>query len=205
MRLLSALFGGLTTLFAFLFVREALPRVPWAWTVGGLGVALAPLLGFMSGAVNPDAMLVAVSAALFYLLARAFRRGLAPRLGAAVGIVIAVGTLTKLNFLGLVPGAVIGLLVVALRAPARARAASYRALAVALLIAAGPALLYIALTSTGSPELSLVLRLAIGTETRRTGAVASSATSGSSTFRGFRTCAITSPASSPRASSGSTG
>ncbi len=59
MRLLRALMAGFTALFAFLFVREALPGVAWAWTVGGLGVALAPLLGFMSGAVNPDAMLFA--------------------------------------------------------------------------------------------------------------------------------------------------
>ena len=67
MRLLSALLAGLTALFAFLFLREALPAVPWAWTVGGLCTALAPLVGFISGAVNPDAMLCAVSAALFYL------------------------------------------------------------------------------------------------------------------------------------------
>ena len=76
MRLFSSLFGALTALFAFLFVREALPRVRWAWTVGGLGVALAPLLGFMSGVVQPDVMIYAVSTALFYCLARAFRRGL---------------------------------------------------------------------------------------------------------------------------------
>ena len=63
MRLLSALMAGLTALFVYLFLREALPGVAWAWTVGGSGVALAPLLGFMSGVVNPDAMLIAVSAA----------------------------------------------------------------------------------------------------------------------------------------------
>src|SRR5207253_1732134 len=78
MRLLSALMGGLTALFAYLFVREALPGAPWAWVVGGLGVALNPLLASMSGVVNPDAMLFAVAAAIFYLLARAFRRGLTP-------------------------------------------------------------------------------------------------------------------------------
>ena len=49
MRLLSALMAGVTALFTFLFVREALPGAPWAWTVGGLGAALAPLLGFISG------------------------------------------------------------------------------------------------------------------------------------------------------------
>jgi hypothetical protein len=49
MRLLSALFAGLTVLFTFLFLRETLPRVRFAWTVGALGVAFSPLFGFMSG------------------------------------------------------------------------------------------------------------------------------------------------------------
>ena len=145
MRLLSALFGGLTALFAFLFVREALPRVRWAWTVGGLGVALAPLLAFMSGAVNPDALLFAVSAALFYLLARAFRRGLTRGLAVAIGAVVAAGLITKLNFLGLVPGAILGLVVVSFRGPAEDRHTSYLALALAVALAASPVLVYLAL------------------------------------------------------------
>jgi 4-amino-4-deoxy-L-arabinose transferase-like glycosyltransferase len=86
MRLFSALMAGLTALFSWLFIREALPAVPWAWTVGGLGVALMPLLGFISGALNPDAMLFAVCAALFFALARAFRRGLTLRLALAIGL-----------------------------------------------------------------------------------------------------------------------
>jgi hypothetical protein len=147
MRLLTAVFGGLAAMFAFLFVREALPNVPWAWTVGGLGVALTPLLGFVSGAVNPEAPLTTVTAALFYLLVRAFRRGLTPALGAAIGAMIAVGLLTKLNFLGLAPGALVGVIVVALRAPSSSRRSSYAALALAVAVAASPALLYIAAES----------------------------------------------------------
>jgi 4-amino-4-deoxy-L-arabinose transferase-like glycosyltransferase len=143
MRLLSALMAGLTALFAFLFVREALPGVRWAWTVGGLAVALVPLFGVMSGAVNPDAMLYAVAAALFYSLARAFRRGLTLRSACAIGIVIAVGLLTKLNFVGLLPGAVLGLVLLARRAaPAHGRAA-YSWLALALAIGASPGVLYV--------------------------------------------------------------
>ena len=144
MRLLSALMAGLTALLAFLFVRETLPGVPWAWTVGGLGVALAPLLGFMSGAVNPDAMLATVSAAIFYLLARAFRRGLTGGLAVAIGAMIAVGLLTKLNFIGLIPGVILGLLVLTVRAArAGGRAAALRHLAAALAIGASPACVYI--------------------------------------------------------------
>ena len=149
MRLLSALCGALTALFAFLFIRETLPGVRWAWTVGGLGVSLAPLLGYISGALNPDALLAAVSAALFYLLARAFRGGLTTRLAVAIGALSAVGLLTKLNFLGLAPGVIVGLVVLTLRAPAAPRRA-YAVLACALAIAASPALLYVVFRSTSA-------------------------------------------------------
>ena len=138
MRLLSALMAGFAALFAFLFLREALPGVPWAWTVGGLGMALAPLVGFIGGAVNPDAMLCAVSAALFYVLARAFRRGLTPRMGVAIGVVMAVGFLTKLNFIGLAPGVLLALLLLTRRARATSGSAAYRSLALALAIGVGP-------------------------------------------------------------------
>jgi 4-amino-4-deoxy-L-arabinose transferase-like glycosyltransferase len=116
MRLLSALFGGLTALFAFLFAREALPAARWSWTVAGLTVALVPLFGFMSGSVNPDALLYAASAAAFYCLARAFQRGLDTRGAVALGAVTAVGFLTKLNFLGLAPGLALGMALLSLRA-----------------------------------------------------------------------------------------
>jgi hypothetical protein len=159
MRLLSALFGGLTALFAFMFAREGLPAVPWAWTVGGLGVALAPLLGFMSGVVNPDALLCAVSAALFYLLARAFRRGLTYRLIAAICMTMTAGVFTQLTFLGLVPGAAVGLISVALRAPSSSRRRGYSALALALLSCL--ALLYLLFSSTTDHRsLSVVSGLA---------------------------------------------
>jgi hypothetical protein len=143
MRLLSALMAGITAFFAFLFLREALPRVPWAWTVGGLGVALAPLLGFISGGVNPDSMLFAVSAAIFYCLARAFRRGLTPRLAIVIGLVMVFGFLTKLNFIGLAPGIVLGMVLLA-RCEARTsgRGAYRRLLAPALLIAVSPVAVY---------------------------------------------------------------
>jgi 4-amino-4-deoxy-L-arabinose transferase-like glycosyltransferase len=143
MRLLSALMAGLTTLLVFLFVREVLPRVRWAWTIGGLSVALAPLLGFMSGAVNPDSMLASVSAAIFYCFARAFRRGLTRKLAIAIGAMIAVGFLTKLNFLGLVPGIILGLLVLTLRAPRTHRRAAYYSLGIALVMAFTPIWLYV--------------------------------------------------------------
>ncbi len=141
-------------MFAFLFLREVLPGVPWAWTVGGLGVALAPLLGLMSGAVNPDALLFAVSAALFYCLARGFRRGLTPRLALALGAVLAVGLLTKLTFLSLVPGAVLGLLALCVREARTSRPAALRSFALAAGVGASPVVLYALYNAlTGKPAL----------------------------------------------------
>jgi hypothetical protein len=142
MRLLSSLLAGLTALFAFLFVREALPGAPWAWIVGGLGVALMPLLGFMSGSVNPEAMLYTVAAALFYCLARGFRGGLTPGLAVTIGALTAVGFLTKLNFAGLAPGTILGLVLLTRRTARSSRRVAYRSLAIALAIATSPVYIY---------------------------------------------------------------
>lgn len=152
MRLLSASMAGLTALFGFLFLREALPGVRWAWTVGALGISLSPLLGFMSGAVNPDAMLFAVSAALFYCLARAFRRGLTRGSAVATGLAIAVGFLTKLNFIGLAPGAFLALGILTVRAAhSHARGALYRPAMAAGIGCFPPALLLLAKSLSGDP------------------------------------------------------
>jgi Predicted membrane protein (DUF2142) len=143
MRLLSALMAGVTAFFIFMFVRETLPGDPWAWTVGGLAIAVAPLLGFMSGAVNPDAMLVAVAAVEIYCLARAFRRGLTPRLAIVLGLVTGLGLLTKLDFIGLLPGVALGLGVVTVRAARLSGRRAYSSSLVALAVAASLPVAYL--------------------------------------------------------------
>jgi Predicted membrane protein (DUF2142) len=115
MRLFSALLAGVTALLCFRFVRECLPAKRWAWTVGGLGVALMPMLGFIAGGVNPDALLFALSAGLFLCIARAWRSGATRQLAFAIGLLIAAGMLTKVNFYGLVPGALLGFALAARR------------------------------------------------------------------------------------------
>ncbi|HEY6781123.1 MAG TPA: DUF2142 domain-containing protein [Thermoleophilaceae bacterium] len=114
-RLLSALLAGVTALFVFLFLREALPARPWLWTVGGLAAALQPQFGYAAAAISPDSLLFAISAALFYCVARALRRGTTTRLSSAIGLLLAGGLLTKYSFAGLVPGVVLAVAVVALR------------------------------------------------------------------------------------------
>jgi hypothetical protein len=156
MRLLSALMAAFSAFFVYLFLRETLPASPWASTVGGLGMALAPLLGFISGEVNPDAMLCTVSAALFYCLARAFRRGLTVRRAIAIGVVLAIGFVTKLNFVGLAPGALLALLVLTRRAGRASGRPDYRPLAFALAIGLSPIGVYaIVNAASGHPLLGV--------------------------------------------------
>jgi hypothetical protein len=132
MRLLSALLGGVTVLLIYLFLREALPAHPWTWTVGALGVAFQPLFGFVTGGVNSDALLYAAAAGIFYLLARGFRRGLSLPIALGLGLTMAVGVLTKFNFLGLLPGVAVALLVLSARAEGGWSARTVRLPAIAI-------------------------------------------------------------------------
>jgi 4-amino-4-deoxy-L-arabinose transferase-like glycosyltransferase len=121
LRLFSALLAALTTIFVFLFLREIFAE-RWTWTVGSLAVAFQPTFGFVSGGVTPDALMFCASAALFFAMARVFRRGLTVERGLAVGAVLSVGALAKLNFLALIPGALAGVVLMAWRARDRTRA-----------------------------------------------------------------------------------
>jgi hypothetical protein len=142
MRFVGALFGAMTALFVFLFLREALPRAPWAATVGAVCVALQPQFAFLSGSVNPDSMLIAITAGVFLCLARAFRRGLSRRLAVALGALLAVGFMTKLNFIGFAFGAFLGILALAWREARSRGREGLLAPAIALAIGISPVLLY---------------------------------------------------------------
>jgi hypothetical protein len=145
MRLLSILLAAVTTLFVFLFLRELLPSTPWAWTVGSLAVAFQPLFGFVSGGVNSDALLLAATAGVFYGLALSFRRGLTTRRGVLIGVCATVGMLAKINMLGLLPGILLGLLLLLRRAPAEERREALRGVRYAVGILAAAALVYVTL------------------------------------------------------------
>jgi hypothetical protein len=75
----------------------------------------------MSGGVNNDVLMYTAGAALLYVLALAFRQGLTPRLGVALGLTMLVGLLAKSSFLGLVPGVLLGCALLAWRDRARRR------------------------------------------------------------------------------------
>jgi Predicted membrane protein (DUF2142) len=109
-RLISCALGALAALFAFLTVRELLPRQRWAAPAAGLLVALHPMFGFISGAINNDVGVNAAAAALTYLLIRGLRRGLTLRLGLVIGAVLAVAPLLKGTGYFLYPVAALALL-----------------------------------------------------------------------------------------------
>jgi Predicted membrane protein (DUF2142) len=121
MRLVSALLAGLTTLFVFLFLREALPRARWAWAVGALAAGVQPVFGFMSGGVSNDDLLIAAAAASFFAMARIFARGLTLQRALGLAAAIGVGALAKTQMLALVPGFALGILAVLARLPAEER------------------------------------------------------------------------------------
>jgi 4-amino-4-deoxy-L-arabinose transferase-like glycosyltransferase len=144
MRLVSALFGALTVLAIFLFLRELVPGSPWLWSVGALVCTFHPGFGFVSSGVNPDALVFTLSAATFWLMARLFRRGATFKRVAALGAVVAAGVLTKPLFIGLVPAAALAVLaaVVRSRRPGMSPRTALAMVATAAAVAGLPVLAY---------------------------------------------------------------
>jgi len=146
MRLVSALFAGLTTLCVFLFLREVLPGRPLPWTVGALAAGLQPLFGFVSSGVTNDAGLFLASAALLFAVARVLRRGITVRRAIAVGLLLGLGVLVKTQVIAFLPTAGLALGAAAWRSRGTIRA--WRALAAGLLGALAPTLVYAVLGRT---------------------------------------------------------
>ncbi|MGI8593981.1 MAG: DUF2142 domain-containing protein, partial [Solirubrobacteraceae bacterium] len=118
---------------------------PWSWTVGVLVAAFQPIFGFTSAGAQSDALLFCASALLFFAVARGFARGLTPQTSALLGSAVGLGVVSKINFLGLVPGAALAAAVLALRAVRQAGRFPTRAVTVGLLLAVAPILLYVTL------------------------------------------------------------
>jgi 4-amino-4-deoxy-L-arabinose transferase-like glycosyltransferase len=148
MRLLSALMAAFTVLFVFLFLRELLPRSSWAWTAGALVVAFQPMFNFIAAGVQGDNLLFLASAAVFFALARAYRRGLTTRIAAAIGVATVVGVLGKLTFVALVPGIALAVLLLGWRAWPHGKGRALRSMAVAAAIVVLPVVVYAALNAT---------------------------------------------------------
>ncbi|MEA2481343.1 MAG: hypothetical protein QOJ07_3265, partial [Thermoleophilaceae bacterium] len=94
-RLLSALFGAVVAMCAFLLVRELVPRHPVPAVAAGLLVGFQPMFAFISGAVNNDNGVNALAAIVVFLVVRGLRRGLTWRTGLALGVALVVLPLMK--------------------------------------------------------------------------------------------------------------
>jgi len=148
MRLFSALLAAFTVLTVFMFLRELLPSMPWAPTVGALAVAFQPTFNFMAAGVNGDNLLYLASALTFLVLLRTYRRGLTAKRALMIGAVTAVGTLSKLTFIALLPGIALALLLLTWRAMPAGRRAALRSMGIALMTAVGPVAIYAVLNAT---------------------------------------------------------
>lgn len=155
MRLLSALLAASTVLVVFMFMRELFPSTPWTWTVGALVVAFQPMFAFISAGVQADNLLYLTSALSFFLLLRAYRRGLTHRRAVAIGAATGAGLLAKLTFIGLVPGIALGVLLLSWRARPEGLRKSVQMVMTSVVVAAIPVALYVLLNITvwhrGSP------------------------------------------------------
>jgi Predicted membrane protein (DUF2142) len=109
MRAQGALLAIVTALALLALLRELWPDRPLLTGGVALICAFQPVFTWISGGVNPDGMLIALGAVLFWLFARAFRRGLNVRTAVAIGLVLALMGLTKFSALGFLPGTVLGI------------------------------------------------------------------------------------------------
>src|SRR5262249_8087878 len=148
MRVISSVMAAVTVLLIFLFLREILPGTPWAWPVGALVVAFQPMFGFIGGGVNDDNLLFAAAAGVFLAFAVSFRRGLTTERGVAIGGATAAGVLAKVTMLGMLPGVVVGLLLLVLSSRPERRREALRGATAAVVTVAAPVLVYMLLNTT---------------------------------------------------------
>lgn len=126
---------------AWLAVGQAFGPRRFLQTVGAGTAAFLPLVGFMSGVVNPDIALTAAYAAFTALALAAVRQGPRPALVLGLGAVAAAALLVHGRGLGVLPPLLVVGVLLALRAWRRMRPATMLALAAgaAALVAVGGA------------------------------------------------------------------
>lgn len=112
MRLLNALLAAAVAALAVLTAARLFPRrLEAAWLAGVL-VALQPVFGSVSAAVNNDTAVNVLAAALLYLLVRSWRCGFRARDAALVGVIAILLPVAKITGFALLP--VVGVAAVAL-------------------------------------------------------------------------------------------
>jgi len=134
-RLLTVLYGAIVVLCAFAVVRELLPTRPWAAAAAGLLLAFQPMFAFISSSVNNDGGVNAMAALAVYLTVRALRRGLTPRLGAALALTLVALPVMKPTGYSLYPIVLLALAALLWKRHSRADLRAYAALAATFAVA----------------------------------------------------------------------
>lgn len=115
MRLWSGVWLLVGTLAAWLLIGEMFGRRRLLQLAGAATVGLWPMVVFMTTAINPDGMLIALWTVAFYLGTVVARRGLDARRGAALGAVVGLALITKSTGAALFPGFLLLVLFLTLR------------------------------------------------------------------------------------------
>jgi 4-amino-4-deoxy-L-arabinose transferase-like glycosyltransferase len=131
-RMLSVLFFAAAATVAAALTAELLPKLAVAPLVGGMAIALQPVMGFIAGGVSPDALLSLVAVTLLLVMVKGLRRP-SPGAVAAIALVTGAALVTKLTAVAFVPAAALAILIIVWRL--RREGEARRTLAVA--IAAG--------------------------------------------------------------------
>ena len=119
MRLFSAVWLLVTTTAAWLLAGEIFRRHRPRQLVTAAAVGLWPMLTFISASLNPDAMVVALSALSTWLGVSLLRRPADPVRAGALCLCLGLALVTKASALALVPAVAFVLLVAAVRAARR--------------------------------------------------------------------------------------
>ncbi len=116
-RIFSVLLGAATVYLTYRIAREVAPGRPEI-ALGAAAVnAFTPMFLFISGAVNNDSLVIPLASLALLLMIKMVRGGIADQRGSVrqallLGVVIGLGTLTKITAVGLLPLA-LGTVVVA--------------------------------------------------------------------------------------------
>lgn len=108
-RIMSAFFFAISALSCALLIRQVLRGPDTLALVGGLSIGLSPYVAFISAGVSPDGLLLLESTLLALVLGRCAIEGPSQRGVIFAAVLVGCGVTTKLTFLALVPGAIVGL------------------------------------------------------------------------------------------------
>ena len=111
----SVVLGALTVWFAYLLGCELQPQRPGLALAGAAVVAFTPMFLFISGSVNNDNLVVALSTAWLWLMLRTLRQPPDPGRWALLGALVGLAALSKVSALALAPLAALTLARVAWR------------------------------------------------------------------------------------------